>query len=106
MEKILNLKDLNNKLKASEKLVLIASAEWCGQCRMAKLLIEKIKNDYEDVVFVEIDVDDNNLWDDKTLNVTQVPTFISYKNKKVINNISGYQTEDKLKEMLESLRVK
>ncbi len=105
MEKIIELSDLNKKIESYDKVILMVTAEWCGECKMAKLLIDKVRNDYQDIIFMEIDVDDNNLWDDKTLNVTQVPTFIGYKGKNIIFNSSGYKVEEELRKLLDSLRA-
>jgi len=61
LEKI-KIDNLNKKIENDEKLLLLIVAEWCGQCKMSKELLEKIIVNYSDIVFVEIDVDDNNLW--------------------------------------------
>ena len=100
MEKI-EFKDLNSKIEMDQNILIIFGAEWCGQCKMAKLLIKKIQGDYPNLIFVEIDVDDNNLWENEQLNIKSVPTFLGYKNKEQIFNVSGYQTEENLKELLQ-----
>lgn len=102
MEKI-NLIDVNRRIDTNEKVFLKVSAEWCGQCKMTKLIFDKIISKYPNIIFLEIDVDDNNLWDDKILNVKQVPTFIGYNKKKIVFDIVGYQAEEELLKLLDSL---
>lgn len=95
MERI-TIQELNKRSANNEEIFVLFSAEWCGQCKMAKLLINKLKDNYKNFIFVEVDVDDENLWDHETLNIKQVPTFVGFKNKKIIFNASGYQTEENL----------
>ena len=99
MEKI-EFKELNNKIEMDNNLLIVFSSEWCGQCKMTKLLIEKVKSDYPNLVFVEINVDDNNLWENEKLNIKSIPTFVGYKNKEQSFNTPGYQTEENLREIL------
>ncbi len=103
MKKV-NIQELNSLVANNTTLMVKFSAEWCGQCKMASLLIDKVKGDFSEVEFVEVDVDDNNLWDDGTLNITEVPTFVGFKNKTTVFNQPGYQVEDKLVELLNKLK--
>lgn len=99
----INFEELNKKIELGEVLFVSFSAEWCGQCKMSKLLIEKLKGDYPHINFVEVDVDDNGMWDNDKFNISQVPTFVGFKDKKIIFNASGYQVEEALKELLNQL---
>lgn len=99
----INIEELNKKVNNEQVILAVFSAEWCGQCRMSKLLIKKIKGDFPNIIFVEIDIDDNKLWDENTLKISQVPTFIGFKEKKIIFNESGYQSEIILRELLNNL---
>lgn len=103
MEKIL-FADLSKRIESSKNLLVIISAEWCGECRMLKLLIDKIKEDYSDVTFLEIDADQEDLWENEKLDVKEVPTFFLYKEGEQINKVSGYQYEEKLREMLDQFK--
>lgn len=102
MEKI-NFKDLNLIIEKNEKILIMFSTKWCGQCKMASLLIEKIRNDFSAIKFIEVDVDDDDLWDHKEINIIEVPTFIGYTNKKRILNVGGYQIEENLRKLLKKL---
>ncbi len=104
MEKI-KIDVLNKKIETDENLVIIFTTEWCGQCKMSKELMEKIIENYSNVVFLEIDVDDNNLWDNESLGIKKVPITIGYKNKKIIFNEHGFQNEEKLNDLLKQLKT-
>lgn len=105
MEKIL-LEQLSQKITTDERLLVIVSAEWCGECRMLKLLIDKVKEDYPEIVFAEIDADQDDLWENKDFEVKEVPTFLLFKNGEMIKTVSGYQYEEKLRELLDELKNK
>ncbi len=102
MERI-DIEELNNRIKNHKLVVVIFSTEWCGQCKMSKILVEKIRKKFKDVHFFEIDVDDNNLWDNENFDIKEVPTFLGFKNKERIFLESGYQTEEKLTNLLKKL---
>ena len=99
----ISLDELNSKIMNEEVIFAVFSAEWCGQCKMSKLLIEKVMHDFPNVIFVEVDVDENKLWDDDTLKISQVPTFVGFKNKSTTFNVSGYQVEEELIKLLKQL---
>ncbi|BDU67470.1 MAG: thioredoxin [Candidatus Tyloplasma litorale] len=103
MKKI-NLKELNDLISSGDKIFIKFGAEWCGQCKMSGLLIDKLEPLYTDIKFFEIDVDDNNLWDDKKLNITEVPTFLGFDNKKLKFNSPGYKIEDELVKLINQLK--
>ncbi|NQX83536.1 MAG: thioredoxin family protein [Mycoplasmataceae bacterium] len=102
MERI-TIEELNIKILNNEVLFVSFTTEWCGQCKMSKLLINKVKKNYSNIIFVDVDVDDNDLWDNNILNISQVPTFVGFKGKKTIFNESGYQIEDDLINLLNKL---
>ncbi len=99
----INIDQLNSLVSSGKKLLVKFSAEWCGQSKMAALLIEKVKQDYPDIEFVEIDVDDHNLWDNDTLKIKLVPTFVGYHNRQTVFNESDYQIEEDLRKLLDEL---
>ncbi len=104
MAKRIDLNELNSLVANGKKLFVKFSAEWCGQCKMASLLLDKVQLDYPDIEFVEVDVDDNELWDHETLKISVVPTFVGFKNRETIFNQPEYQVEDSLRQLLEQMK--
>lgn len=92
--------DFDKQLEeAGTKLVVIDfMATWCGPCKMIAPQIEKMAEEFQDVVFLKVDVDDN---EDiaSSFQVTCMPTFILLKNKAKIEEFSGANHE-KLKELI------
>lgn len=104
MSKRVTLEELNTLIESGDKLLVKFGAEWCGQCKMADLLIEKVISNYSDIQVIEVDVDDNELWDNETLKITEVPTFVGFKDKGSVFNEPGYKVEDELIKLIDQLK--
>jgi len=61
VKKLANMEEFNAELEnAGSKLVVVDFfAEWCGPCKMIAPKIEELSSQKSDVVFVKVDVDDN-----------------------------------------------
>lgn len=92
------------RVNASDKVVAIATADWCGQCKMLKLIIEKVKDNYPEILFIELDTEGDKLWDEERFKIHSVPTFLFFNKGELINNIEGYQYEEKLVELLDQFK--
>ncbi len=102
--KRIDIQELNSTVETGKSILAVFSAEWCGQCKMTAMLIEKIAPDYPEIEIVDIDVDDNGMWDNETLDIKSVPTFVGYKDKQIVFNQPEYQVEDNLRKLLEQLK--
>lgn len=92
--------DLAAKLKdAGDHLVVIDFfAKWCGPCKMIAPRIEEMVNEYPDVVFLKVDVDEcEQIATD--YDISSMPTFVFVKNSAKVDSFSGANT-DKLRETL------
>lgn len=72
-------------------IVVYFYASWCGTCSTISPKFEDASTKYNDVFFIKIDVDANNL-DElayRTCNVNVVPTFTFIKNNFVLTSFSG-----------------
>src|SRR3990167_5241439 len=65
-------------------------ADWCGPCKMTTPIIEELSENkqYKDVSFVKVDVDKEQELASK-YNILSIPTFVIFKNGKVLNQFSG-----------------
>jgi len=101
VKKLANMEEFNGELaNAGSKLVVVDFfAEWCGPCKMIAPKIEELSSQKSDVVFVKVDVDENEEAAAQ-YNISAMPTFIFIKNKEKIDEMMGANYE-KLKEMVE-----
>lgn len=77
-------------------------ALWCPPCRMAAPIYGKMSLDYEDVMFVKVDVDAvPALMRDS--NVRAMPTFQLYKDRQQLDQVVGFQ-ENKIRRMIDKHR--
>jgi len=99
---ILSMDELNiySKTNSSRLIVLYFKAIWCSPCKEIKPFILYLKDNYPNVEFQEIDIQDesrdtivNNF------NIEKVPTFIFYKNCVICNSMIGTNKE-KLEEFV------
>lgn len=67
-------------------------AVWCGPCKMLKPVMEGIKTKFNNVNFVEIDVDQQFEEASKYF-IRSVPTVIIEKDGKEVSRFAGVQSE-------------
>ncbi|KAK7910332.1 hypothetical protein WMY93_015016 [Mugilogobius chulae] len=88
---------------AGNKLVVVDfTATWCGPCKMIAPKFEKMSEEFTDVVFLKVDVDDVADVAGKC-GIRSMPTFQFYKNGKKVDEFSG-ASEPKLREFIEKYK--
>eukprot|EP01111_Echinosteliopsis_oligospora_P019650 TRINITY_DN95_c0_g1_i1.p1 TRINITY_DN95_c0_g1~~TRINITY_DN95_c0_g1_i1.p1 ORF type:complete len:119 (+),score=28.37 TRINITY_DN95_c0_g1_i1:38-358(+) len=78
-----------NKLvaDAGSKLVVVDySAEWCGPCKMIGPHFTKLSEQYNNAVFIHVDIDELG---EVAADVSSVPTFKFFKNGSEVHKFSG-----------------
>jgi len=95
------LKDLQEK---GQKILAQFSATWCGPCRVLTPQLTKMSDDYENVTFVKLDVDNGeNSELIMKLGIMSIPTVIVYDGHEVVETSKGLQNENFYKNILNSL---
>jgi len=82
-----NVRDI---IAQEEYLLFYFTAKWCGPCQTIKPMILKLKEGLQtdNVKFYMIDIDENDDLCEKC-NVSSVPTFILFKDKKEVGQTKG-----------------
>lgn len=87
--KVKELSDLNKRLAATDKLTLVdCYATWCGPCKSMAPHLSKLMEEYPDVNFLRVDIDEGQEIA-KHLEVTAVPTFVLSKKGTILNRVIG-----------------
>lgn len=91
------------KLQLEGKKTLVDfKTRWCVPCKTLIPRLDTISNDYPNVEFVAIDVDDN-MDAALDLGIRSVPTIIIYDGEKLINRSQGVQPDTYYKDILNKL---
>lgn len=98
-----NQDNLKNLIETNNLLVVDFYADWCGPCRRLGPIIEELAEEYKDVTFVKINVD-NFAQEAAMFSVSSIPSVFYFKDGKVVNNTNGLLPHDSLKEKIEALR--
>ncbi|NCN87148.1 thioredoxin [archaeon] len=76
-------------------------AEWCMPCMMMAPIIEDLNEEFEGKAKIaKLNIDDSPELADK-YNVSSIPTFIIFKEGKVVEQLTGSMIQDELSEALQ-----
>ncbi len=96
MKRVTSRNDFNSEVNKGN-VCLKFGAEWCGPCGMLAEIIENIESNYNNVNFIEVDVDD---FDDETLfdeyKIKNIPVLYFIKDGLIGNKTVGLISEDVL----------
>ena len=73
------------------KVMLYFYARWCPSCKLIDEIIDDIKEDFDNIKVIKINIEKNKDYIFK-LSIRNIPTVIFMKNGKVINRFSGIIT--------------
>jgi thioredoxin 1 len=88
----LNEDSLQDLVSNNEKVVVQYSASWCGNCRIMKPKFKKLASENEAMTFVLVDAE-NNPESRKLANVSNLPTFATFVNGKLVNETQTNKQE-------------
>ena len=88
----LNEDTLSNLINENDKVVVQFSASWCGNCRIMKPKFKKLATENETMTFVLVDAE-NAPESRKLANVSNLPTFATFVNGKLVNETQTNKAE-------------
>lgn len=99
---ILNKDNFKQEVEDSPGIVLVDFfATWCGPCQMMVPIIDEMikENNSPNVKIGKLNIDEAH---DTTVkyDVMSVPTFLLFKNGKVVGRIFGYCTKEELVQLI------
>ena len=100
MEQATNCNTYEELLKYSQDnpsklIVMDFKASWCGPCKAMKPFFEYLQENYPNVDFLEIDIeDDDKISITNNFTIAKVPTFIYFKNGNICHSIIGTNKEN------------
>lgn len=95
MKTVSNSEDLKNCINEGNTCLKF-SAEWCGPCRVMGETILSIEDDYPNINFIEVDVDDV---DENVLteyNVRNIPVLYFIKDGEILDKNVGTMSKEVL----------
>ncbi|MDI9310529.1 MAG: thioredoxin family protein [Limnohabitans sp.] len=83
---------LQELVNTNEKVVVQFSASWCGNCRIMKPKFKKLATENDNVTFVIVDAE-NAPESRKLANVSNLPTFATFVNGKLVGETQTNKAE-------------
>lgn len=82
MEKLQSM-DHYNEVINGERVILMFSADWCGDCKFIEPFLPRLEADYPEFTFIHVDRDEFiDLCQE--LNIFGIPSFVAYHEGKEV----------------------
>lgn len=77
-------------------------AEWCGPCRVVNTQLDKMKEEFDTISFVSVDVDDNPELA-KEYKISSLPTVILFRDGEVVDKFVGAVKSEPMRKKFKDL---
>jgi len=100
---IQTVEEFESKVLQSTKISVVDFwAEWCGPCRAIGPIFEELADEYKDINFFKINVDQLQIISSK-YTVFAIPTLIIFKGEEVLTRVQGAVSKDSYKKTINGM---
>ena len=90
-------------LKADGLVIVDMFATWCGPCKMMAPIVDNLAEDYTDVKFCKLDVDQTPTVATR-YGVQSIPTFLFFRNGELVRTLVGGRDADSFADEIDALK--
>lgn len=98
-----NDQNFKQEVEDQKSLILVDFfSDWCSPCKLMSPIIEELINDYsgKDIKIGKVDVEKNPKLAER-YSIMGIPTFLFFKEGKIIDQFSGYKSKEEVVELIE-----
>lgn len=85
---ITSRQEFDEALKYDGLVVVDFFATWCGPCKIIAPMLDKFANEYSQVKFIKVDVDEQGDIP-REYEISSMPTILFFKHGKVVHKVLG-----------------
>ena len=95
------IKDTEYKdiVKSNKKVVIDCFANWCGPCKMLSPVIDSLAEEYNDINFYKVDVDNAEVIT-KDFNIMSIPTLLIFEDGNLKEKVVGLRSKSEIEDLL------
>jgi len=94
--------EFNQILNQKTKVVVDFYAEWCGPCKQMKITLEQVEKDYQDIMFVKVNIDSLRNLANK-FKVRSIPTVIFFKDGQKVKQFVGAKSKAEISALINNV---
>ena len=100
VKKIESSEEYDSALKNSKSVFVDFFADWCGPCKMVGPVVDKVSEQYDDVSFLKVNVDD---FPDiaQRYGIMSIPTMVVFEDGKPARQLVGVTTAEDVRKAIE-----
>ena len=102
-EKNLTAENFDEVIGGDKPVLVDFWAPWCGPCQMMLPVVDELAEEEKDAVIAKVNIDEDSAIAEK-FHVMSVPTFLMFKEGKVVNQIVGAVSKEMLSEMIQKAK--
>ena len=99
MVNIIKDSEYKDMIKKEKKVVIDCYADWCGPCRMLSPVIDSLSEEYTDVKFYKLNVDEAKIIT-KDYEIMSIPTLLIFEDGKLKEKVVGLKSKSELEELV------